>query len=187
MTRAISGLLTRAVQQNVLGWGEVDRETGAFLLTRRDGDTVDMIAWPLLIGVVRERGQFAVSGSALSKLFEWCGERQLQITALLHSHKHEAFLSPVDLKYGFAVEGFLSTIVPDYANPSANPAGWGWWRFNHDAWIETTPLSIAADRGFQGVCFDERGMSSLEHGRPGFTPADIPLITPNLVDEQGKS
>lgn len=183
MTRAIAGSLTAAIQRHVQAWGELRRETGAFLLKRRDSDTIDMIAWPLVAGIVRGRGQFAVSGVALARLFEWCGDEDLQIAALLHSHKYEAFLSPVDLKYGFAAEGFLSTIVPDYAAPPRDPAEWGWWSFRGGDWIDAQPPEVAEVASFAGVSFDENGVSRLTEQPGGLSPADASRLAPAYLAE----
>lgn len=176
--------MTAAIQEHVRAWGEIDRETGAFLLKTYDSE-VDMIGWPLVAGVVRNRGQFAVSGIALAQLFEWCSDQELQIAALLHSHKYEAFLSPVDLEYGFAAEGFLSTIVPDYATPSANPAEWGWWSFHDDTWNEVAPLEVV-DRTFKGISFDEGGVSALEEGPSGLSPTQASLLAPTYLGKEPK-
>jgi hypothetical protein len=171
MNLSIADSVTTALQHHVREWGQLDRETGAFLLNHSDSQIVDMIAWPQTAGVVRSRGQFRVSGLALARLFDWCGEHDVQIAALLHSHKKKAFLSPTDLKYGFAAEGFLSAIVPDYATPSANPARWGWWRFQDGEWVdEHSPIVRTAP--FNGVSFDEDGPSSLEPDITGRSPVE---------------
>lgn len=182
MIRAISGVLTTAVQGHVESWGKVGRETGAFLLRRRESDTVDMIAWPLVVGIVRSRGQFAVSGIALVRLFEWCGDEDIQIAALLHSHKFDAFLSPVDLKHGFAAEGFLSTIVPDYATPPREPRQWKWWSFTGGRWIDAQAPDVAEAVSFSGVSFDESKVSSLKIRPEGLTPAEASELCPRYLE-----
>jgi hypothetical protein len=175
--------LTAAIQEHVQAWGELGRETGAFLLKRRDSDLIDLIAWPLVAGVVRSRGQFAVTGVALARIFEWCGDEDLQVAALLHSHKYEAFLSPVDLKYGFAAEGFVSTIVPDYMAPPTDPAEWGWWSFSGGEWIDATAPEMAEGASFDGVSFDEGGVSPMKERPEGLSPAGATRLAPGYLDE----
>lgn len=183
MNGAISGELTAAIQEHVASWGKLNRETGAFLLRQRAGDMVDMVAWPLVAGITRSRGQFAVSGRALARLFDWCGDEDIQIAALLHSHKYEAFLSPVDLKHGFAAEGFLSTIVPDYTTPSGDPDEWGWWSFRGGEWVDAPAPPLVADATFSGVSFDESGVSVRSEQPRGMSPKEAVALAPAYLDE----
>jgi hypothetical protein len=115
--------------------GSSPAETGGFLLSRRESRTrLDLLALAGNAGIGRGRDVFKVSARAIERLFTWAGERDLLIAAQVHSHRGQAFLSPTDLRHGFAVEGFVTSVIPTYARPPVDPAAWGWWRYDEGHW-----------------------------------------------------
>jgi hypothetical protein len=147
------------VTGDVAKWGAQRCETGLFLLAApgRIDTSVDVIAWPGEVGVIRRRDAFAVSGVALARLFDWATDHERAVVALVHSHGEAAFLSSVDLDHGFSVPGFISAIVPFYKEPSSNISVWGWWRFTDGEW-DDLPTPREDDLSFTEITFDERGV-----------------------------
>jgi hypothetical protein len=139
-------------------FGTDEAETGAFLLVGASGeDRLNVVALAGHAGIDRRRDRFGVSGEAVERLFVWAGDRGLRIRAQVHSHRHKAFLSRTDLDYGFAVEGFISSVVPQYGDPPAEPSDWGWWIYERGAWRGAPPPRVIDDStGF--VSFDARGV-----------------------------
>jgi proteasome lid subunit RPN8/RPN11 len=155
MTLVLPRGLPQALRDDAKKWGSTDVETGAFLLGHCA--SVDLIAWPGVRDTVRARDQFAVGGFALAQLFDWAEDKQLRVLALVHSHRGRAFLSPVDLKHGFSVPGFVSAIIPHYHDPSVELSDWGWWRFDKK-WQPLDPPALD-ERAFAAVTFDSRGVA----------------------------
>lgn len=137
----------RAIADIVQQSGEEDVETGGFALAPMDASTGTVLALTGTKGIERNWGLFRVSGEALATLFDWADERELRVLAQWHSHKHDAFLSAVDLDGGFNVQGFHSAVIPNFASPSSDPADWGWWTFDGIGWVETQVPSSRTNDG----------------------------------------
>jgi len=151
-------VLAHAVQQDVSRYGAAGVETGMFLLGPREG-SVTTVAFAGTAGVTRRRDQFAVTGSALACLFRYASDGDLLVMAQVHSHGRGAFLSETDLRYGFAVEGFTTAVIPNYRNPPADPRAWGWWRYANGGWDITPPFMIGGSAAqATEVRFDEDGV-----------------------------
>jgi hypothetical protein len=161
MTRRIPIPLIDAVHADVRHHGRLGVETGMFLLTSPTAGAVTTLALAGARGITRARGQFAVTGTALARLFGHARSQQLQVVAQLHSHRGRAFLSPVDLQYGFAVEGFTTCVIPNYRHPSRDPAAWGWWQHTAGQWRATPPYAISDSGAIaRVVTFDEEGVNA---------------------------
>jgi hypothetical protein len=159
VTRPIPIALIDALHADVRRHGRLDVETGMFLLTSPIIGAVTTLALAGTRGVIRTRGQFAVSGTALARLFAHAREQQLQVVAQVHSHRGPAFLSPVDVKHGFAVNGFTTCVIPDYRRPSRDPAAWGWWQHTTGQWRPTLPYTVGENGTItRVVIFDEDGV-----------------------------
>jgi hypothetical protein len=106
--------------------------------------------------ITRGEQIFAADGSALGPLFRWAEEHDLTIGAQVHSHRGAAFLSPTDLAHGFSVPGFITTVIPSFANPPADPTDWGWWVY--DSWWRRlrAPQTVNAPTAI--IHFDARGI-----------------------------
>jgi hypothetical protein len=136
-------------------WGARGFETGGFLLAGDDG-AIAVVAHAGRTGIRRHRDQFVVSGHALARLFTYAEERDFGVVAQFHSHGRHAFLSGSDLRHGFGVDGFTTTVVPYYASPPDDVAAWGWWT-HQGGWQPTAPPTVAAGSA-RRILFDEDGI-----------------------------
>jgi hypothetical protein len=151
--------LLDALNAEVRHYGRLDMETGMFLLACRRSGKLTTLALAGKRGITRDRHQFAVSGAAMASVFGQAREWGLRIAVQLHSHRGAAFLSSVDLKHGFSVEGFTTCVIPYYRRPSHIPAMWGWWRYLGGQWQRIPPYATE-DTGAisRVVTFDEDGV-----------------------------
>jgi hypothetical protein len=156
MSLAIPSALPAKIAAHVESWGQENCESGLLLLGRSGEALAHVAAWPKKTGIVRRRGKFAISGLALAQIFDWATERDLVVRALIHSHCGRAFLSWVDLDYGFSVPAFISAIVPRYREPSSDVADWGWWEFDGEKWTDLDTPGLV-DIALTEVTFDEGG------------------------------
>lgn len=145
-----------AVVADVALFGQRRLETGGFLLAPRGSEQTLIVARCATAGILRRAGLFQVSERALDRLFEYADQHELWIPVQFHSHKLAALLSPCDIEHGLSVEGFVTTIVPYFHAPSADPARWGWWRYR-GGWKrasspETSPTPAHV------IVFDEDGV-----------------------------
>ncbi len=114
-----------------LGPGESSRETGAFLLAALDQvDHVTGVAIPESSGVMSCERSIRCMRSTIDRLFTWAAEHKVRVRAQVHSHSCDAFLSRTDVRHGFSVEGFITSVVPRFASPPEDPDEWGWWIFS---------------------------------------------------------
>ncbi|MEU2914788.1 hypothetical protein ACFYM3_36930 [Streptomyces massasporeus] len=138
--------------------GLAGQETGALLLTGQSDMHVLVMAVAGTAGIVRGPGLFTVSAVAYDRLFTFAEERSYQVRAMIHSHPEEAFLSRTDRAHSLRVPGFVSAVVPTYAAPPADPASWGWWRFEQE-WAPCTAAVVdPALPPMRSVVFDEEGV-----------------------------
>lgn len=139
----------------VAAWGARRVETGGFMLAGDDA-VISHVALSGARGISRRRDQFVVSGRAIATLFAYASERNLRVRAQFHSHGGSAFLSRTDLNHGFSVDGFVTTVIPSYADPPPSTESWGWWCFA-ESWVEiSTPPQIGGD--VHVLRFDEDGV-----------------------------
>jgi hypothetical protein len=144
--------------EEVRRWGAEDKETGGFLLARRDDEmVVDTVALAGQRGISRGWGLFQISAQAVDELFEWSEANGLWIPGQFHSHKERAFLSRTDIEHGFSVEGFISSVIPHFAKPPAAPEKWGWWMYRVNRWIPVEPPTIRQGET-RKIVFDEDGI-----------------------------
>lgn len=141
------------VVAEVARFGTVRVETGGFLLAPRDSDAVTIVALAGTVGIVRRRDLFQISDLALDRVFSYADEHDLWIPAQFHSHGMAAFMSECDVEHGLSVAGFVTTIVPYFAAPPADPAGWGWWRYQGE-WTPISPPRTTTAH-VTVICFDE--------------------------------
>lgn len=152
----------RSVVETILAetrrWGSRPAETGAFLLAPASHpDRISILALAGDAGIRRSRDLFQVTGPAVEQLFAWAGDGDLRVRAQVHSHRGDAFLSVTDLRHGFNVEGFVTSVIPDYGTPPVDPTQWGWWEFGHGAWRpRAAPLSVAGPADI--LVFDAHGV-----------------------------
>jgi hypothetical protein len=137
-------------------------ETGGFLLcSREDGSMVSVVALTGESGIVRHRSLFQVSAGAFDELAEWAEANGTFIAAQFHSHAGPAFLSPVDKAGGYRIEGFVSTVVPSFSDPSSSSDAWGWWRFESGDWMAVDGPTVVPG-GCTVIRFDVDGVQGDE-------------------------
>ncbi len=149
------------ITADVRRWGTpgeitVGVETGGFLLAPPGQNEVSVVALAGTNGVLRAPLQFTVSGPAIEALSEWADVRGLRIRTQFHSHRHGYDLSPIDRVGGIRVEGFITTVIANFANPEDDPRRWGWWHFHDGGWALTS-AAITVVGEIQTVTFDEDG------------------------------
>jgi hypothetical protein len=154
---ALPAMAGHAIAEEVRQFGQRGVETGGFLLAPRGQGAVSVMAFAGEVGIIRERLQFQVSALALDQLFGFADRRSCWIPAQFHSHAVGAFLSRTDQQLGLRVRGFISAVIPDFANPPSGVAAWGWWRFSSEDWIPSPPPQIEGD-DLEVVTFDEEGV-----------------------------
>jgi proteasome lid subunit RPN8/RPN11 len=144
--------------QEIRRYGLAGQETGALVLTGQADMQVLVVAIAGTTGIVRRPGLFTVSAVAYDRLFTFAEERSYRVRAMIHSHPEKAFLSRTDRAYSLRVPGFISAVIPTYVAPPADPASWGWWRFEQD-WVSCTPPVVdPALTPVRTVVFDEEGV-----------------------------
>jgi len=146
-----------AIAAEVRRYGELDVETGGFLLAPEGSGSVCTVAYAGAKGITRYRLQLQISEIALDKLFAFASTQGCWVPAQFHSHAGSAFLSRIDREYGLRVPGFTSAVVPAFADPPVNPDAWIWWQFDHGDWYPVDGPRTA-DRDLRQVTFDEDGV-----------------------------
>lgn len=142
---------------DVARYGALGVETGALLLTSHGEETVTVVALAGTAGIDRRPGLLIFSSAALNPLFSYAEDHDLQLRAQVHSHMYEAFLSPTDKAGNIRMAGFIASVVPNFANPDANPTAWGWWTFDGADWTPTEP-ALVSGQGTKFVTFDADGV-----------------------------
>jgi hypothetical protein len=145
------------IVDDVRRYGGGGVETGSLLLTPRGEPTASVLALAGEAGVTRHRGLFVLSAAALSPLFDYAEDNDLQVRAQVHSHRFEAFLSPTDKAGNIRMHGFIAAVIPTFATPSSDVAVWGWWVFEGAGWIATHP-AIVSDLNTKVLTFDADGV-----------------------------
>jgi len=145
----------QAIVADVARHGSRDVETGGFMLAPVGTDTVTAIARAGEKGIARRREFFQISDLALDALFGYVEEHELWIPAQYHSHGVGSFMSDCDVEHGLSVAGFVSVIVPFFADPPVVPSAWGWWRFEGHHWVPLGPPAPGNGEVVARVVFDE--------------------------------
>lgn len=147
-----------ALVQETAKFGRAQLETGGFLLAHSGESEVCGVAMAGMRGIVRRHNIFQISSPALDRLFSYATAAGLWIPAQFHSHRFRALMSLSDEQHGLRAEGFISTIIPDFALPPANPAAWGWWQFSRGDWVPIASVSLCPKNIMIIVDFDEGGV-----------------------------
>lgn len=142
---------------DVARYGARSVETGALLLTPHGEPAVTLVALAGTAGIDRRPGLLVFSSAALNPMFSYAEDHDLQLRAQVHSHKYDAFLSPTDKAGNIRMSGFIASVIPNFANPKADPTAWGWWTFNGTSWTPTEPALVTA-QGTKFVTFDADGV-----------------------------
>jgi proteasome lid subunit RPN8/RPN11 len=146
-----------AIAAEVRRYGELDVETGGFLLAPEGTGSVCTVAFVGTSGIIRRRLQLQISEIALDQLFAFAGEQGCWVPAQFHSHAGGAFLSRTDREYGLRVPGFISAVIPGFADPPMSLDAWTWWRFDRGEW-HTVGSPSAGGCDLRQVVFDDDGV-----------------------------
>jgi len=134
-------------------------ETGGFLMALVGQEEVVSLAVAGNVGIVRRHNLFQISERALDRLFNYAGDEGLWLPVQFHSHDYgPPEMSIADQNHGLRVEGFVSTILPDFARPPSDLAAWGWWQFSQGSWRPSPPARLIAGAVPTIVTFDEDGV-----------------------------
>jgi hypothetical protein len=150
--------VVHAVLDETRAYGKRNVETGGFLTASTNSDAITGVAVAGTAGIVRRADLFQISERALDRLFTYADDRGLWMPVQFHSHRFGAGMSLTDELHGLRVEGFISTILPQYANPPEDASKWGWWQFTEGEWRPLTPISIDRPESGPVVVFDEGGV-----------------------------
>jgi len=145
--------MSTAIAMSARTAGKLGQETGGFIIANDCGESVTL-ALAGQRGIERAWNLFRVSSGGIATLFDWVAQRGLTVSAQWHSHRRDAFLSEVDIRYGFNVTDFRTCVVPNYASPSDDPTQWGWWTFDGHRWRDTNPPT-SCNTPFNIVTFEE--------------------------------
>lgn len=154
---SLPAMAVDATADEVGTYGKRDVETGGFLLASPDKPEISVVAFAGDVGIVRRRYLFQISERALDRIFTFADDRGLWIPGQFHSHGMGAFLSPTDREHGLRVDGFVSAVIPTYAEPPRDVARWGWWRFADGEWVDVD-IGRAGIGAVELVRFDEDGI-----------------------------
>jgi hypothetical protein len=129
-----------AIVEDIAAHGREGVESGCFLLSRNAAPhNTDAVALLGDKGIQRSMDRLAISGRALAVLFDWAESHDRRVTAQIHSHTYDAFLSDTDRRFSLTVEGFTVAVVGDAAHATRDPALWSWWRFEAGEWVPVSP------------------------------------------------
>lgn len=147
-----------AVVNETRAYGARNLETGGFLTATTNSDDITGVAVAGTTGIERRADLFQISERALDRLFSYADEKGLWMPVQFHSHHFGAGMSLTDALHGLRVEGFISTILPRFANPPDEVSQWGWWQFTDGEWLSFPPISIDRQEPGPVVVFDEDGV-----------------------------
>ena len=151
-----SGEAVEIIAAETARFGALGVETGGFVLYPTDSDEPSVVALVGERGISRHPRLLEISALAIDRLFGFADDHNLRVRVQFHSHREEAFLSVTDKEFGLRVPGIVSTVIPNFADPPADPRSWGWWMFNADDWAEIAPWTLAGEAP-RVVVFDEDG------------------------------
>lgn len=154
----IASATVAEVTRDVRVYGELDLETGGFLMAHAGSDELTGVALAGTTGITRRPYLFQISERALAQLFTFAGDRGLWLPIQYHSHQGAAVMSPSDRRHGLRVEDFVSVIIPDFTAPPSDVNLWGWWRFRRGEWAIDPAATVRPGRLQTTVIFDEDGV-----------------------------
>lgn len=115
----------RGLMQDLRRRGRGQRESGAFLLARRDDALRVVRTWLAYDELAPEslnHGYVRLETSAFSRLWEWCDQRQLHVAADVHTHPWGPGQSDSDRAFPMiALAGHIALIVPSFALGEPQP------------------------------------------------------------------
>jgi hypothetical protein len=142
---------------DVARYGALGVETGSLLLTHPGESSVTVVALAGTTGIKRRPDLLVISAAALSPLFSYAEDNELQVRAQVHSHMSDASLSRTDKAGNIRMPGFIASVIPTFATPSTDTTAWGWWDFDGTDWTPSQP-AIVAQQHTKVVTFDADGV-----------------------------
>jgi len=113
--------------------GDGRRESGAFLLGRRDqqgGAICEFAFYDDIDPGALSLGYVHLAGAALNKVWERCAETGLEVLADVHTHPGRADQSQSDQEHPMvAIRGHIAVIIPDFARSTLNLHAVGVYRY----------------------------------------------------------
>jgi proteasome lid subunit RPN8/RPN11 len=105
------------------------RESGAFLLGRRDGDVAvveELAYYDDLESGCLDSGMVVLTGAAFTALWQRCRTSGRAVVADVHTHPRRARQSDLDRRNPMiAMAGHIAIIVPNYAQGTPDPSALG--------------------------------------------------------------
>jgi hypothetical protein len=147
-----------AVVTDVTAYGQHRLETGGFFMANIGEERVTALALAGDKGIFRRYNLFQISERALDRLFTYADASELWLPIQYHSHMFEARMSLSDQTHGLNMEGFVSTILPNFSAPPRDPATWGWSVFDRGRWNIMQALDAVVGDVSRTVIFDEDGV-----------------------------
>jgi hypothetical protein len=147
-----------AVVDETRTYGDRNLETGGFLTAATNSDDITGAAVAGTRGIVRRADLFQISERALARLFSYADDKGLWMPVQFHSHRFGPGMSLTDALHGLRVEGFISTILPRFADPPKDVSQWGWWQFTDGEWFSFPAISIDRQKLGPVIVFDEDGV-----------------------------
>jgi hypothetical protein len=157
-TLAVSTEAVAIVVDETRLYGRNWLETGGFFMAPTGTNTLTAVALAGHAGIVRKHSLFQISARAIDRLFTFADENGMWIPVQFHSHMFGARMSSADALHGFRVDGFISTILPYFADPPRDPRNWDWWRFRDGDWESHQPPAVDDDVAGTAVVFGEDGV-----------------------------
>ena len=138
-----SWLLWRRLLAGLRERGRCERESGAFLLGRREegrARIVDFVLYDDLDPKVLETGIIRFDGRHFGKLWDLCRESGLTVVADVHTHPGSSVQSPSDQAHPMITRGgHLALIVPRFARAPVHRSEIGLYRYKGARRWETIP------------------------------------------------
>jgi hypothetical protein len=152
-----TGVIDSVVEETTK-YGSWRLETGGFLFGDTGTYEISGVAMAGDMGITRQPDLFEISERALDRLFTYAGDQDIWLPVQFHSHELYSDMSLADERYGLNAEGFVSTILPSFANPPTDPSNWGWCQFEAGLWRRCASASVVPGKALTVVVFDEGGV-----------------------------
>jgi hypothetical protein len=160
MTRLLlPGAGRDAVLADVRQYGRDGNETGAFLLSVFDiSQPISVVALLGEAGIRRRPAHLVIDVAVIDQLFTFAEDRDLRVTAYLHSHMFGAFMSPTDKSGTIRSPGFIAGVIPDFRDPPSDPSEWGWWVHQQSQWQPAPPAAVDHSQPATVIAVDAHGV-----------------------------
>lgn len=137
----------RRLLQDLWIHSEGTHESGAFLLGSRDGQhryVVEWVLYDVLDPDSLETGIVELDGQNLSKLWDYCYSKALEVVADVHTHPGGAGQSKDDRENPMvSIPGHVALIVPQFARPPVDQEKLGLYEYMGERrWQRLPPTAL---------------------------------------------